>query len=89
LEPLGKLSAAFAPGCALCLGPETMDHPDGSPDSHKIKTDKAPDLVAHSGALSAINGTYGFLEKRLKSEETPKISFIEPMSSWLLSKQAI
>jgi hypothetical protein len=53
-----------------------MDHPDGSPDSHKIKTDKAPDLVAHSGALSAINGTYGFLEKRLKSGETPKISFI-------------
>jgi len=89
LEPFGKLSAAHAPGWALCQGTETLDHPNGSPESHKIKMDKAPDLVAHSGALSAINGAYGFLEKGLKSGETPKISLIEPMSSWLLLKQAI
>jgi hypothetical protein len=69
--------------------PRNQGDPNGSPDSYKTKTDKAPDLAAHSGALSAINGTFGFLKKRLKSGETPKISLIEPMSSWLLSKQAI
>jgi hypothetical protein len=44
--------------------PEIRARPSDSLDSRKIKADKAPDQVAHSGALSAINGTYGFLKMK-------------------------